>query len=158
MIWRVKMARTIYVGREGESLSSKQWKIKQDDPSYAIVRQYDNGVVQATLKWSGVVNNPSNTFEEYWPVYILIVKNYRADGTLVNDPVDDGKLFPNEEKALEAYQEFLFRWTNCALDEEGGFVEVDNTLEPAKAPEPELPPDPNRPATVSDELDDLGAW
>ena len=143
-----------FIGRDGQPMSADDWKAKKDDPAYAIVEQYDNAVVRLTLKWSGRVNNPSNTFPEYWPVYVLLVQNYRDDGSLVNDPVDNDKNFPSEETAVEGYRQFLLKWTKCTADEAGEFTEVDNDLTPPP------PPDPNKPSQEPDDpaLGGVGAW
>lgn len=147
------MARTMYVDREGTPISMANWKVKCADLVYKTVEQYDNGVVQVTLQWSGRVTNP-DIFEEYWPVYILLVKNYRADGALIPDPVDNDVTYPSEETARKGYQKFLAKWTACEVDSEGDFTEADNALTPIKPP----PPDLNRPTAESEELGDAGAW
>ncbi len=143
-----------YIDREGNAITQKDWKDKQATPSYATVQEYDNGVVRLTLKWIGKVDRPHDTYPEYWKLYVLLVKNYRPDGTLVNDPVDNDQYFPNEEKAVAAYQSFLLKWTACQADEAGEFMEADNTLTPPP------PPDPNRPSTEAEEpeLGGVGAW
>lgn len=146
------MSKPKYIGRDGSPLTRVDWQAKRADPTYCTVRQYDNGVVQVTLKWSGVITQA--TLEEYWPVYILLVKNYLSDGSTVNDPVDGDKTFPNELTGLAAYEEFLTRWTDCTTtqDDEGNvvFVEADNALTP------EPPPNPDRPTTVWES--GVGAW
>lgn len=146
------MANVIYIGRDGALMRLADWKLKQADATYKTVREYDNAVVRVELTWSGRVVDPGNTFADYYPVFVLLVKNYKADGTLANDPVDSDKTFPNEALAVAAYQEFLKRWTECSSTETGAFVEADNLL----APPP--PPDPNRPATESEDSGGCGAW
>lgn len=142
----------IYIDRVGMLITAEAWKAKQSDESYTIVRQYDNGAVRLVLKWVGRVANPAQVFSAYYKVFVLLVQNYRSDGTLVNDPVDGDKTFPDEAAAIEGYEEFLLKWTSCESDEAGEFIEQDNDLTPPP------PPDPNKPATVSDELGDGGAW
>jgi hypothetical protein len=146
------MAKNIaFVNREGVMISEADWRDLQKDPNYCTVRQYDNSVVQVTLKWVGRVPNPQNTFKEFWPVFILLVKNYKADGTLAVDPNDSDKTYYEEAHAIKAYEEFLLRWTESTVDEAGEFVEADNMLTPP------APPDPNKPMTVADDLGE-GAW
>jgi len=142
-----------YIDRAGKTITAKEWKEKRDDPLYSTVKEYDNGVVKVTLKWSGRVANPQNTYAEFWPVFILLVKNYRSDGSCVDDPVDGDRTYPTEAAGDIAYQTFLLKWTECETSEHTDeFVEFGNSL----APEP--PPDPNKPATQSEELGDTGAW
>lgn len=145
------MPRFLYLDREGVAISQDDWRVKSKDPAYTTVEQYDNGVVQITLKWVGRVVNPQDLFPGFYPVYVLLVKNYRSDGSLANDPVDNDKTFQTEAAAVEEYRRFLLEWTQCTTDEEGAFVEADNTLTPPK------PPDPNLPSSATDELDG-GAW
>ena len=146
------MAKVGYFDRELKPIPKDVWTAKSNDPSYWTVRQYDNAVVRVTLKWVGRVPNPGDSFPDYWPMFILLVQNYRSDGSLANDPADGDRTFPNEAAAIGGYEDFLLKWTQCAQDEEGAFVEADNTLTlPA-------PPDPNKPATESDELGGTGAW
>lgn len=146
------MAKVLYVDRNVVGTTLEDWKIKTADAAYSIVRQYDNGVVQITLKWIGRVPNPGDSYPEYWPVFRILVKNYRGDGSLVNDPVDNDKIFPTEKTGIAAYEEFLTKWTACEVDPEGDFIEADNALTPPP------PPDPNKPNTESEELGESGAW
>ncbi|UUZ75462.1 hypothetical protein LP414_27490 [Polaromonas sp. P1(28)-13] len=146
------MAKFAFVGRDGARITPEDWKAKTADAAYSVVSQYDNGVVQVTLKWVGRVPNPENSYPEYWPVFRILVKNYCADGSLSNDPVDNDKTFPTEVAGKAAYEEFLSKWTACEVDAEGDFMEADNTLTPPK------PPDPNKPNTESEELGEVGAW
>jgi hypothetical protein len=146
------MAKVLYLDRELKPIPEIEWKKLAADPSYTIVRQYDNAVVQLTLKWSGRVENPSNTFPDYYPVFVILVKNYKADGMLANDPVEGDRTFANEADGIAAYETFLTRWTECSVDPDGAFIEADNDLTPP------APPDPNKPTTESEELGDVGAW
>lgn len=141
----------LFVNREGVPIAPDRWKELSADPAYFNVRQYDNAVVQVTLKWVGRVPDPQNTFPDYWPVFIILVKNYRADGSLAVDPAASDKTFPNEAAAIKGYEEFLTRWTESSVDAEGKFIEEDNTLTPP------APPDPNVPQSVSMDLEE-GAW
>jgi hypothetical protein len=141
----------LYVNREGVPIPPARWKELSADAAYFTVRQYDNAVVQVTLKWVGRVPDPDNTFPDYWPVFMILVKNYRADGTLAVDPADSDKTFPDETAAIKGYEEFLTRWTASSVDAEGKFTEEDNLLTPPP------PPDPNVPQSVSTDLEE-GAW
>lgn len=141
-----------YYDREGKPIAADAWKAKCADPSYAVVREYDNAVVRLTLKWIGRVKNPGNYFiVADSPLFILLVKNYRADGSLADDPADGDRTFGTETAAIAAYEEFLLKWTESERDDRGEFVEQDNTLTPP------APPDPNRPATEAMDLEG-GAW
>lgn len=142
-----KMVR--YINREGEDITKEAWASLRANPEYFTVRSYDNGAVFAELRWNGKVDNP-DTFEDYYPVYILLVKNYREDGTQVNDPVDGDKTFAKESEGLQAYEDFLMKWTECEKTEAGQFIEKDNAL---------VPPSPDAP--VSAPLESVGcdsAW
>lgn len=142
----------IYINREGEKISKQDWKELQTQDSYKVVRLYDNGVVHLQLTWIGRIDNP-DTFQSYWKNFILTVKNYRSDGSLVNDPVDGDRTFSNEAEGIKAYEDFLLHWTDCSVDDEAKFVERGNTLELP------LPPDPNRPEGGVFEVDGMnGAW
>jgi hypothetical protein len=140
-----------FIDRDGKPIDAKKWRELRADPAYPIVRQYDNGVVNVTLQWVGRIEDPQNTFSDYWKVFILLVKNYTADGSLVVDPADSDATFPDEEKGVEAYEKFLESWTASKRDDEGVLVEEGNTLELPKGP------DPNRPQTESEDIEG-GAW
>src|SRR3569833_2444458 len=89
------MARTQYRDREGKAISEAQWKKLQADTAYKTVKEYDNGVVRVTLQWNGRIEGAAaSTYAEYWPVFILLVKKYKQDGTLVNDPGGGGRAGP----------------------------------------------------------------
>jgi len=144
-----------YYDREGERISLTAWRERLKDVSYSTLKQYDNGTVRITLDWVGRVRDAANSFRETWPLFVLHVNNYGSDGVLRADPIEDGRTFPDEEAALKAYTEFLTRWTESHVVENGitgemELVEEGNTLVP------DAPPDPNRPTTTVE--DDVGAW
>ena len=130
------------------------WQKHRADPSYRVVRQYDNGVVNVVLEWTGRVADFGQVYDEFHKVYALVVQNYTSDGGLALDPVERDRTFPTEVAAVAFYEEFLTKWTDSAVDDFGEFQEADNSL----APPP--PPDPNRPDAVPDapELGGVGAW
>jgi hypothetical protein len=145
-----------YIDRQNRNIEHGAWLNLLADEKYRIVREFDNGVVQIRLIWVGKLNRlQHSSFRDTWPVYEMRVMNYRANGTLAADPVEDGKTFPHEDAAVAAYEEFLVQWTECEFDDEDKFVEVDNHL----APPP--PPDPDAPTSTAEEVkglpDDLGA-
>lgn len=143
-----------YIDREGTLISPGAWTKHRADPSYTVVRQYDNGVVNVILEWTGKEKNFGNVYEEFHKLYLLVVKNYTSDGSLALDPVEQGRTFPTEVAAVEFYEEFLTKWTGSAKDEFGEFQEENNSLTPPP------PPDPNRPNIEPDaeELGGVGAW
>jgi hypothetical protein len=155
-----------YFSRDGTRISLAVWKKYQADDAYRTIKQYDNGVVQVTLLWSGRVDAATHaSYSEYWPMFILLVKNYKPDGTLAVDPADSDKTFPTKEAGLAAYEAFLVKWTECEVSAHTGvFEEVGNEMEQFVEPTPEVPvappppPDPNKPQTESDALGDTGAW
>jgi hypothetical protein len=132
------MARTIFVDKQCSRITLEDWNKKSNTPAYYTVERYDNGVVQITLQWSGRVDRPDN-YKDYWPVFVLLVKNYTSSGSLALDPVENDKTFATIEEGRAAYQKFLTHWTNCDIDEDGSFKEVDNTLLPADSLEEEKP-------------------
>lgn len=144
---------TIYIDRHGLRIPKQTWENYRADPTYRVVKEFDNGVVQVRLIWNGQMNKmQSQAFRETWPIFEVRVMNYTADGRLVPDPVADGETFPDESRALEAYEEFLVTWANCEIGADGALIEVDNQL----APPP--PPDPDAPTSVlKDAPEDLGA-
>lgn len=143
-----------YFNRDGERIPTPKWRELRADPSYTVVRQYDNGVVNVVLEWTGKEKDYGNVYEKFHKLYLLVVKNYTSDGSLALDPVEQGRTFPTEAAALAFYEEFLTKWTGSAKDEFGEFQEADNALTPPP------PPDPNRPAIEPDaeELGGVGAW
>lgn len=152
------MAVTSYYDRQGEKISLKAWREKLADASYAAVKAFDDGRVRVTLDWVGRVRDAENSFQDTWPVFVMNVGNYGSDGVLRSDPIENGKTYPDETAALNAYTAFIAKWTESQMevDLETGeeqLVEVGNTLAPV---EPPKPPDPNRPTTETD--DEVGAW
>ncbi len=130
----------LYLNRQGMNIDHATWLKLLGDESYRIVREFDNGVVQIRLIWVGKLSRVQRqSFRETWPVYEMRVMNYKADGSLAADPVEDGKTFPDEESGIKAYEEFLLTWTDCERDDENKFVEVDNHLAPPPPPDPDAP-------------------
>lgn len=148
------MSKVIYLDRDGVRIDAAVYKQHLADPSYVIVREYDNGQVQARLKWTGRIENPGSTFADYYKLFVLEIKNYTGDGQLVPDPVDNGRTFASQQAAIAFYEAFLARWTKSNVDEFGEFVEADNALTPPP------PPNPDKPASEPDapELGGVGAW
>ena len=145
---------TGYLNRAGEQISKKKWSELMLDPDYVSVREYDNGVIRVSLRWSGCVKNFGNTFPNYYKVFTLSVSNYREDGSLVKDPVEQELTFPNEASAVNFYEKYLLKWTDSERNDANEFVEIGNTLTPPP------PPDPDRPSVEPDmpELGGVGAW
>lgn len=145
---------TIYVGRDGIRLQRSEWARLQEAPDYKVVKEFDNGRIRATLFWHGAVSNQlAATLREYWPVFMMKVENYNAEGKLVKDPNYDGATYPTEVVAIEGYEQFLVDWGLCERDDEGKFVEVDNALTPPP------PPDPDAPTSMLPSLpQDFSAW
>ncbi|MDY7537567.1 hypothetical protein QN372_00225 [Undibacterium sp. RTI2.1] len=144
-----------YFDKTGARIEKLKWAALSKDEKYTTVKAYDNGVVNVHLKWIGRVPMNDCLPEYYW-LFVILVKNYRPDGTMVNDPVDNDQYFPTMEDAVEAYEKFLLKWTSSSLNDDMEFEEVDNRLAP---PVPELPPDPNRPEGGQFEIDGMScAW
>lgn len=139
-----------YIDRDGNATSKEDWQRKRNDATYTVLQEYDNGVVRAKLQWVGRVD--ANTFPSMWKNFVLLVSNYKADGTLVADPVDNDTYYANEAAATKGYQDFLAKWTACEIDEEGEFTEADNALVPPP------PPSPDAPMSQAEELGETGAW
>lgn len=145
-----------YLDRQGLRINPGKWLKLQADDSYRTIRQFDNGTVQVSLFWVGKLTRlQASSFRDTWPVFSARVFNYKADGTISPDPVDDNRTFHDEESALDWYEEFLTCWTDSTIDDNGNLVEVDNLL----APPP--PPDPDAPTSTAEDVkglpDDLGA-
>ena len=90
----------------------------------------------------------------------MSVHNYDAAGNLQPDPVENNKTYPTENLAIQAYEEFLSKWTSCGINPEGQFVEEDNDLAP---PPPPPPPDLDSPSSETTSIkgfadDGVGAW
>jgi len=146
--------RVAYMNRAGEVIDQATYRAHLAEPSYVIVREYDNGQTQARLKWVGRIVDPHQTFPEFYKLFVLEIKNYTADGQLVPDPAEGQTFYPNEDAGIKAYETFLTKWTKSGVDEFGDFIEADNALIPPP------PPDPNKPASEPDapELGGVGAW
>lgn len=150
---------TQYFDRKLVSIPAKKWAALRDDPNYRLVRAYDNGAIRVDVEWLGELRDPFETFPEFYKLFRLNVWNYDAANQLRRDPVEDGKTFPTEELAVQAYELFLERWTSSHRGERGEFIEEGNEL----APPP--PPAPDTPMTDVSEIkstklgdDDVGVW
>lgn len=142
----------LYFNREGMPMSGAQWKTMTADPTYRVLKEFDNGRVQVRLFWNGALTLQQKTsFRDTWPLFTIRIMNYDAEGRLRAD-THDGETFAYEADALNAYEEFLTTWADCHIDDDGKLVEVDNHL----APPP--PPDPDAPTSVlKDAPPDFGA-
>ena len=143
----------LYFDREGHRIEKELWDKRQADPSYRIVREFDNGQIQVRVIWNGKLNRlQAQSFRDTWPIFEVRAMNYRADGSLAADPNFDGQTFAHEDDAIETLEIFLEDWTKSYRTDDGRLVEVDNHL----APPP--PPDPNVPtSTIKDAPEDFGA-
>ena len=149
------MAKYFYYDREGRRIEADRWKELQEDEDYRTVRRFDNEEMYAALMWNGRITlSQQASFNECRPVYGLIVKNYREDGSKVPDPVFDGKTFFNEATAIEGYEAMLVRITEAVRKEDGTLDEVGNVFIPPPPPDPDLPSD----AFIEGLTDDFGAW
>jgi hypothetical protein len=141
--------KTLYFNRANHPISKDEWDDKRADPAYRQVALYDNAVVKVEVAWSGRVTNAQNLLPEYYPVFVLLVKNYTSEGWLVDDPVDNDRTFPDEVSARAAFAKFVERWTDASPDEIAKSI--------LSEPEPEAPPPPDRPASDEGEIAG-GAW
>ena len=142
-----------YLDRDGNRIDHGTWLKHLSDDKYRTVREFDNGIVQVRIFWVGKLNRlQAQSFRETWPVFEVRVMNYREDGSLAADPVDDGLTFPDESSALDWYESFLTTWTESEINDEGKLVEVDNHLAPPPPPDPDAPT-----STLKDAPEDFGA-
>jgi len=151
---------TGFINRDGARIAKEDWEHHRKDPDYTTVKAYDNSEVCVSVEWVGKVENIKNSYPDMWKVFRLNVLNYNELGKTVVDPVEDGKWFPDQAKAIAAYEKFLAGWTKSHWGEDGKLVEEDNNLTP-----PPPPPPPNPDAPDSDlrhikgfEDDDTGVW
>lgn len=140
----------IYIDKDGKGISKGVWRLFRDDESYRVLRQFKNELTWITLEWTGVADILLHPFASTYPLFEMRVANASSDGMRwVNDPVEDRKTYHNQQAAIEAYNNFLVRWTESKV-EDGELVEVGNELTPPP------PPDPNIPKTAVN--DDIGCW
>jgi hypothetical protein len=145
-----------YMDKDGLLISKSGWINKRADDSYRTIRQFDNGKVRVLLEWYGKVSTP-DSFEDYWELFQLRVFNYLDAGQLVDDPNFRDKFFGTESSGVAAYEDFMLRWTDSLVDEEGNFTESeDNTLEQRQPPPPPVPTD--RPSSDAGLIDGGEAW
>ena len=147
------MPKVRYIGRDNATLTKKEYVARRDEPSYSTVRCFDNGVVRVIVKWIGRVVNPQVSYPDLYKVYSMTVENYLSDGRRVPDPLFMDEGYPIEARAVEAYEQFLTRWTESGPNASGVFEEAGNTLELPESP----PPPPPRPVTEDDDDDDAPA-
>ncbi len=158
---RANAGSTKYFDRDGKVITRAKWESLIVEPSYWTVRQFDNGRVLIRIVWKGIVPDADNQFRSSYELFKLELFNYSDAGAAIIDP-NNGRSFPTEKKALEFYNDFILKWTESSLDEEGNIEEVGNTLKPI---EPPKPPDPNKPTSAVEELEldanldmSAGAW
>ncbi|MFT4064327.1 hypothetical protein [Paraburkholderia sp.] len=149
------MAKVGYFNKEGDAIPLSQWRELQADRSYSVLKEYDNGSVNVTLRWHGRVPDPTNSWRESWPMFVLNVSNYDSAGVARPDPVADNKTFYEQDDALRYYTNFIAKWTESRMEKNEMTGEME-LIEEGNILVPEAPPDPNRPATEVD--DDIGAW
>jgi len=139
-----------YYDKNGSPIQHAEWlKLRKDD-AYRYIHRYENDRVRVMLEWVGEVPSEKlQTFREFWPIFRLTVENATPKGWVV-DPADGERTFGVLDEAIEAYQSFLVRWTECSWDAGGTFLETGNKL---------APPNPYEPTTQAFELDpEVGAW
>ena len=146
-----------FYNRQGEEIPFETFKENRADPKYAMVREFDNGEVHVEAVWVGEVRNPQNYFPGMRPIFMLKIYNYDHLDELRPD-VQSGATFSSEEELVEAYENFIEKWTESERDEEGHLREVDNSLTPQR-------PDLDTPKSDISEMkwdatgaSDVGAW
>jgi hypothetical protein len=149
-----------YINRSGAKITAKEWEALIASESYSTVRRYDNSEVRVVVDWVGTVAN-MDVFPEMRKVIRLDIFNLNSSGKWVKDPVQSDLWFPNEETAINAYEQFIERWTNSHRDENDELIEEDNLYAPPPPPPP--PPSPDAPASdcasIKGVVDDgVGAW
>jgi hypothetical protein len=146
---------TKYIDRSGNEITKAEWGQRSNDRKYRLVKQFDNGRVDVSLLWRGLVAEPyASSLEEFWPVFIFEVFNYREDGTKALDPIENERFFPNEEEAIKAYEAFLLKWSDSNFHGDE-FVEVGNKYTP---PPPPKVITKDEPITKSKLLGSEGVW
>jgi hypothetical protein len=135
-----------YFSRNSIPISVDQYEEYCKDEDYVNVRRFDNSEVRAILKWIGVVRNPGNYFSGDMPIFELGFWNYDSGGALREAP-ESGVKFCYEADAIQAYENFLLRWTDSEREDDK-LVERDNIYAP--------PPPPNLDAPESDLAEIIG--
>lgn len=134
------MSKTRYYDREGAPIDLARWKELQADVTYCEMQVYDNGELKLILRWLGKVVSPDMMDSEYWPLYCIDVLNRDRDGKWAHS-LDSQETYGQLEEAKADYQEFLLKWTDSKMEDDGkggtAFVVADDNLF-------ELPPEPDR--------------
>lgn len=144
-----------YFDRTGKRIEADLWKQFQEDPEYRVLRTFDNESMYAALVWNGRINHQEFTgYSDYHPIFQLVVKNYREDGSKVPDLKFDGKSYRYEHDAIKGYEDMLVEITDAIRKDDGTLDEVGNVLLPPPPPDPDAPSD----TFIEGLSDDVGAW
>jgi hypothetical protein len=94
------------IDRDGNQIDEETWLDLYDDDSYRRVRLFDNGDVRVQLNWLGTLSRAERRrLRETWPVYLMTVKRLTKDGVV--DYSLPEHTFPDEESAIQGYEEYL---------------------------------------------------
>lgn len=153
---------SVYYDKQGCPILFEDYLAKRKDPAYRDLAVYDNQNVKVQVEWLGKVKDARKyPTTDYWPLFGINIWNGmpQPDGGVewVPDSMT-GQTYGTEAAAMEAYRDFLLKWTNCTTVEsatgEVVFKEEDNVLSPPP------PPDLNTPTVDPDSalLGAEGAW
>lgn len=129
---------TQYFDKEGDEISANLYKDLAADDSYRIVHAFENEKVRMLLLWTGEIKGADQMFRTSYPLFK--VEQYdKLDGKWV-ESFESGKTLPTLRKAEEYYEDFVMRWTESYIDEDGEMHEIGNLLAPPEPPKPDNAP------------------
>lgn len=131
-----------YFDKNCKEISEEQWRKLKLDRSYCKVGEYADSEFHIFVGWNGRIENAENLFRTSYPLFDSFIMQYDDDSESWKEAPDSGQTFAKESKAREYYEDFLMKYADVELDEEGNLLEVNNILanETSPSAEPEREP------------------
>lgn len=110
-----------YCDKRGLVIREREWRELQEDYNYTFLGEYENDRQRVECVWVGRVE--SNAHEMFWQPFAVII--WLKVGEKWNEHPEMHK-FSDHIDALDFYKHYLIKNTDCFLDEDERFIEVDN--------------------------------
>lgn len=132
---------TQYFDKDVNEISVNQYKDLLADDTYRIIHAFENEKVRLVITWQGAIKDADQLFRATYPLFKA--EQYDKVGDKWVESFESGTTFANLNKAESYYEDFVMRWTDSYIDEEGEIHEVGNVLAPPEPPKPDDAPQGN---------------
>lgn len=136
-----------YFDKDVKEITENLYKDLVADDSYRTVHAFQNEKVKLIIEWVGAIEGADQLFRTTYPLFVAKQFDFLPDKDEWIESFESNRTFPNMKKVSQYYEDFVMRWTESYIDEEGEIHEVGNVLAP-----PPPPPSEDAPQGTYDEM------